>query len=76
MTDVTTDPSTTAPDERDSLFGTFDAISLKRRTFAEGVSTGDVTISGDPSKLRELFGLLDEFPPDFEIVEPRKVSVE
>lgn len=29
-----------------------------------------------PLKLRELFGLLDEFTPEFEIVEPRKASVE
>jgi alkyl sulfatase BDS1-like metallo-beta-lactamase superfamily hydrolase len=55
---------------------TFDAIALKRRTFADGVATGDVSISGDPSKLRELFGLLDEFPPEFEIVEPKKAGVE
>jgi hypothetical protein len=33
-------------------------------------------VSGNPLKLRELFGLLDEFSPDFEIVEPKKAAVE
>jgi alkyl sulfatase BDS1-like metallo-beta-lactamase superfamily hydrolase len=53
-----------------------DAITLKQRTFVGSIVTGDVSISGNPLKLRELFGLLDDFSPDFEIVEPRKVSVE
>jgi alkyl sulfatase BDS1-like metallo-beta-lactamase superfamily hydrolase len=53
-----------------------DAISLKQRTFAESVARGDVAISGNPQKLGELFGLLDEFPPGFEVVEPKKVSVQ
>ncbi len=53
-----------------------DAITLKQRTFLGSVLTGDVSVSGNPLKLRELFGLLDEFSPGFEIVEPRKVSVE
>jgi alkyl sulfatase BDS1-like metallo-beta-lactamase superfamily hydrolase len=53
-----------------------DAISLKRRTFADSVASGDVSISGNPQKLGELFGLLDEFSPGFEVVEPKKVSVE
>ena len=53
-----------------------DAITLKQRTFLGSVLTGDVSVSGNPLKLRELFGLLNEFSPGFEIVEPRKVSVE
>ena len=53
-----------------------DAITLKQRSFLGSIVTGDVSISGNPLKLRELFGLLDEFTPDFEIVEPRKASVE
>jgi alkyl sulfatase BDS1-like metallo-beta-lactamase superfamily hydrolase len=53
-----------------------DAITLKHRTFLGSVATGDVSISGNPLKLAELFGLLDEFSPGFEVVEPRKVSVE
>jgi alkyl sulfatase BDS1-like metallo-beta-lactamase superfamily hydrolase len=53
-----------------------DAITLKQRTFIGSVATGDVSISGNPLKLVELFALLDEFSPGFEIVEPRKASVE
>jgi alkyl sulfatase BDS1-like metallo-beta-lactamase superfamily hydrolase len=53
-----------------------DAITLKQRTFADSVASGDVSISGNPLKLAELFGLLDEFSPGFEVVEPRKVAVE
>jgi alkyl sulfatase BDS1-like metallo-beta-lactamase superfamily hydrolase len=53
-----------------------DAITLKQRTFADSVASGAVSISGNPMKLGELFALLDEFSPGFEIVEPRKASVE
>jgi alkyl sulfatase BDS1-like metallo-beta-lactamase superfamily hydrolase len=55
---------------------TLDAITLKQRTFASSIASGDVSISGNPLKLAELFGLLDEFSPGFEIVEPRKARVE
>jgi alkyl sulfatase BDS1-like metallo-beta-lactamase superfamily hydrolase len=55
---------------------TLDAITLKQRSFLGSIATGDVAISGNPLKLRELFGLLDEFSPGFEIVEPKKVAVE
>ena len=51
-----------------------DAITLKQRTFLGSLVTGDVSISGNPLKLRELFGLLDDFTPDFEIIEPKKVE--
>jgi len=53
-----------------------DAITLKQQTFAGSIAAGDVVISGNPLKLRELFGLLDEFTLDFEVVEPKKASVE
>jgi len=53
-----------------------DAITLKQQTFAGSIAAGGVAISGNPLKLRELFDLLDEFTPDFEIVEPKKTSVE
>lgn len=54
----------------------FDAITLKQRTFLGSVTTGDVSVGGNPLKLRELFGMFDEFSPNFEIVEPKKASVE
>ena len=40
------------------------------------VATRDISFSGNPLKLQELLGMLDEFRPDFEIVEPRKASAE
>lgn len=52
------------------------AITLKQRTFLDSVLTGDVSLSGNPLKLRELFDLIEEFSPNFEIVEPLRVSVE
>jgi alkyl sulfatase BDS1-like metallo-beta-lactamase superfamily hydrolase len=55
---------------------TFDAISARQRSFPDAIAAGDVGLSGDPSKLRELFALFDDFAPGFEIVEPRKASVE
>ena len=53
-----------------------DAITLKQRSFIGSVATGDVSISGNPLKLAELFGMLDEFSPGFEAVEPKKARVE
>jgi alkyl sulfatase BDS1-like metallo-beta-lactamase superfamily hydrolase len=53
-----------------------DAITLKQRTFLGSVLTGDVSVGGNPLKLRELFGMLDEFSTGFEVVEPKKAAVE
>jgi alkyl sulfatase BDS1-like metallo-beta-lactamase superfamily hydrolase len=53
-----------------------DAVSLKQRSFAASVGSGDVSVAGNPQKLGELFGLLDEFPPGFEVIEPKKASVQ
>jgi len=53
-----------------------DAVTLKQRTFADSIQSGDIKLSGDQARLRELFGLFDEFSTGFEIVEPRKVKVE
>jgi len=55
---------------------TFDAISLKQRTFLGAVATGDLWVTGNPLKLRELFALFDDFSPDFEVVEPVKAKLE
>ena len=53
-----------------------DAITLKQRTFADSIQSGDIKLGGDPTKLRELFGLFDEFSTGFEIIEPLKAKVE
>ena len=52
----------------------FDALLLQRRTVATAVEAGEITISGDATKLIELFALMDEFDAAFEIVEPRRVK--
>ncbi|MFL9503015.1 alkyl/aryl-sulfatase [Rhodopseudomonas palustris] len=55
---------------------TFDAISLKQRGFLGAVLSGDLWVSGNPLKLRELFGLFEDFSPNFEVIEPVKAKVE
>jgi alkyl sulfatase BDS1-like metallo-beta-lactamase superfamily hydrolase len=55
---------------------TLDQLTLKQRSFLGAVATRDIAFVGDPAKLQELFGMLDEFSPDFEIVEPKKASTE
>jgi alkyl sulfatase BDS1-like metallo-beta-lactamase superfamily hydrolase len=55
---------------------TFDAISLKQRSFLGAIATGDLWLTGNPLRLRELFGLFDDFSPDFEVIEPKKAGVE
>jgi alkyl sulfatase BDS1-like metallo-beta-lactamase superfamily hydrolase len=45
---------------------------LKQRTFVEAIKAGDVTAEGDPRKLAELLAMLDEFTPDFPIMEPKQ----
>jgi len=51
---------------------TWNAITLKETTLPEALKSGQIRIQGQLPKLQELFGLLDEFSPQFEIVEPRK----
>ena len=54
----------------------FDSVSLKQRTFAAAVASGDASLGGNPLKLRELMAMFDDFPLNFEIVEPRKAAEE
>jgi alkyl sulfatase BDS1-like metallo-beta-lactamase superfamily hydrolase len=53
-----------------------DAVTLKQRSFAGSVLTGDISFSGNPLKLRELMATLDDFTPDFAIVEPTTAAAE
>ena len=39
------------------------------------VAAGKIKLSGNPMKLAELMGLMDEFPRMFEIVEPKRAPV-
>jgi alkyl sulfatase BDS1-like metallo-beta-lactamase superfamily hydrolase len=49
---------------------TLDSILLKQTTFPNAIKAGDIKVEGEPSKLGELIGILDEIPPDFPIIEP------
>lgn len=54
---------------------TWDAISLKELTMLDAFQGGKVQIQGDGSKLQELFEMLDDFNPNFEVIEPRAAAV-
>jgi alkyl sulfatase BDS1-like metallo-beta-lactamase superfamily hydrolase len=47
-----------------------DDILMQRSTVQEKLSSGEISIGGDAGKLAELFGLMDEFDPLFNIVTP------
>jgi alkyl sulfatase BDS1-like metallo-beta-lactamase superfamily hydrolase len=49
---------------------TLDSILARQTTFPTAVMAGDIKVEGEPGKLGELIGMLDEIPPDFPIVEP------
>ena len=51
---------------------TWDAISLKELGLPMALATGRVKVGGSLGKLQELFGLLEDPPRQFEIVEPRR----
>jgi alkyl sulfatase BDS1-like metallo-beta-lactamase superfamily hydrolase len=49
---------------------TFDAINLGKTTFEKEIAAGHIKLQGDGRKLAELFGLLDTFTGDFNIITP------
>ena len=49
---------------------TLDQITLRQKTFAAALQTGEVRATGDVARLSELLGLLDNFPPMFDVVTP------
>lgn len=53
---------------------TLNDVLLRKVSFPDAMKAGDIRIEGDPSKLFELLGLLDEFTPDFPLVEPRAMG--
>jgi alkyl sulfatase BDS1-like metallo-beta-lactamase superfamily hydrolase len=55
---------------------TFEALTLKQRTFRDAVASHEIAFSGNPQKLEELVAMLDDFTPDFAIVEPNKARGE
>ena len=51
---------------------TWNAIALKELGFPRALATGKVKVDGSLVKVVELFGLLDDFTPDFDVIEPLK----
>ena len=49
---------------------TLDQISLREKSFADALKAGEITLTGDGNKLAELLGLVDNFPPMFDVVTP------
>jgi alkyl sulfatase BDS1-like metallo-beta-lactamase superfamily hydrolase len=45
-------------------------VLLQKSTMQEKISAGEIVIEGNPEKLVELFGLMDDFDPWFNIVTP------
>ena len=54
---------------------TLDEVIAKLTSFPEAVAAGKVTLVGNPMRLAELMGLMDEFTRMFEIVEPKRAEV-
>ena len=54
---------------------TLDEVIAKLTSFPEAVAAGKVKFAGNPMRLAELMGLMDEFPRMFEIVEPKRAVV-
>jgi alkyl sulfatase BDS1-like metallo-beta-lactamase superfamily hydrolase len=54
---------------------TLDEVIAKQTNFPEAVAAGKVRLAGNPMRLAELMGLMDEFPRMFEIVEPKRTAV-
>jgi len=49
---------------------TLDRITLRQKTFPEAMKDGSVKVEGNPARLSELLGMLDEFNPMFDVVTP------
>ena len=54
---------------------TLDEVIAKQTSFPEAVGAGKIKVGGNPMRLAELMGLMDEFPRMFEIVEPKRTVV-
>jgi alkyl sulfatase BDS1-like metallo-beta-lactamase superfamily hydrolase len=54
---------------------TLDEVIAKQTGFPEAVAAGKIEVSGNPMRLAELMGLMDEFPRMFEIIEPKRTPI-
>jgi alkyl sulfatase BDS1-like metallo-beta-lactamase superfamily hydrolase len=53
---------------------TLNAIVLRRVTVSAAIQSGQIKVTGEAGRVNELFSLFDTFNPNFEIVEPKKLS--
>jgi alkyl sulfatase BDS1-like metallo-beta-lactamase superfamily hydrolase len=53
---------------------TLNEIVLRRATIADAIQSGQIKVAGVAGRAVELFSLFDTFNPNFEIVEPKKLS--
>lgn len=49
---------------------TLNNILLQQSSFPQAIQAGEIRIQGNPQKLFELLGLMDNFTPDFALIEP------
>ncbi|MFL9812709.1 MBL fold metallo-hydrolase [Stutzerimonas sp. VN223-3] len=50
---------------------TLNNILQRQNSFPKALKTGEIDVSGNPKKLLELLSLMDDFKPDFPLIEPR-----
>jgi alkyl sulfatase BDS1-like metallo-beta-lactamase superfamily hydrolase len=53
---------------------TLDLITLRQKTFPQAMQDGSVKVQGNPAKIGELLGMLEEFNPMFDVVTPNPIA--
>jgi len=52
---------------------TLDLITLRQKTFPQAMQDGSAKVQGNPAKIGELLGMLEEFNPMFDVVTPNPI---
>jgi alkyl sulfatase BDS1-like metallo-beta-lactamase superfamily hydrolase len=55
--------------------GTLNEVIVRETSFPEAIAAGKINASGNAMRLSELMALMDEFPRTFEIVEPKRTTI-
>jgi linear primary-alkylsulfatase len=55
--------------------GTLNEVIVRETSFPEAIAAGKIKASGNAMRLAELMALMDEFPRTFEIVEPKRTTI-
>jgi alkyl sulfatase BDS1-like metallo-beta-lactamase superfamily hydrolase len=66
-------PERSAPDADASITmtrATLNAILTQQNSFPAAIKSGDIRIEGNPQVFLELLSLMDNFTPDFALIEP------